>query len=310
MNDNVIILQDKLKQLGYYNQSITGSYDTYTKNALNKMQQDYALPVTDEISTELWTLLNTDNNVKSANFSITSERPTLRLGSTGIYVTELQTLLTDLLYYNGQIDGNFGTSTESAVKSFQFNNKLTPDGIVGKDTWSALTSLYSPLTICEEDNNSSNSNITYTVVRGDSLWSIARKYNTTVNAIKQLNNLTSNTIYIGQKLQIPVSNNTGNNITYTVVRGDSLWSIAREYNTTVDAIKQLNNLTSNTIYIGQKLQIPVSNNTGNNLTYTVVKGDSLWSIARKYNTTVDAIKQLNNLTSNVITVGQTLQIPV
>ena len=119
------------------------------------------------------------------------------------------------------------------------------------------------------------------------------------------NNLTSNLLSIGQKLIIPTQTTT-NKIIYTVQKGDSLWIIANKYNTTVDKIKQENNLTSNLLSIGQTLTIPSSQNY---LTYVVQKGDSLWIIANKYNTTVDKIKKLNNLTSNLLSIGQKLFIP-
>ena len=162
----------------------------------------------------------------------------------------------------------------------------------------------------------------YIVKSGDSLYSIARKYNTTVDEIKRLNNLSSNVLSIGQVLKIPSSsesNNTGSGTgttnTYVVKSGDSLYSIARKYNTTVDELKRLNNLSSNVLNIGQVLKIPSSesSNTGSNTgvsnTYVVKSGDSLYSIARKYNTTVDEIKRLNNLTSNLLSIGQVLKIP-
>ena len=88
---------------------------------------------------------------------------------------------------------------------------------------------------------------------GDSLWSIANRYNTTVNELKSLNNLTSNTLSIGQILKLPSTTTTTK--TYIVKAGDSLWSIANKNNTTVDALKSLNNLTSNTLRIGQVLKI-------------------------------------------------------
>ena len=162
----------------------------------------------------------------------------------------------------------------------------------------------------------------YIVKSGDSLYSIARKYNTTVDEIKRLNNLSSNVLSIGQVLKIPSSsesNNTGSNTgttnTYVVKSGDSLYSIARKYNTTVDELKRLNNLSSNVLSIGQVLKIPSSesnnmgSSTGTTNTYVVKSGDSLYSIARKYNTTVDEIKNLNNLTSNLLSIGQVLKIP-
>ena len=170
-------------------------------------------------------------------------------------------------------------------------------------------------TATQEEPPSTDNFITYTVVKGDSLYSIAKKYNTTVDAIKDLNNLSSNLLNIGQTLKIPTSatsEDTSNYKTYTVVSGDSLYSIAKKYNTTVDAIKDLNNLSSNLLNIGQTLKIPTSatsEDTSNYKTYTVVSGDSLYSIAKKYNTTVDAIKDLNNLSSNLLSIGQILKIP-
>lgn len=150
---------------------------------------------------------------------------------------------------------------------------------------------------------------TYTVKKGDSLYSIANKYNTTVEELKRINNLTSNTLSIGQVLKLPSDkvsdvDKEENTISYTVQKGDSLYSIARKYSTTIDKIKDLNNLTTNLLSIGQVLLIPT--NTNLETTYTVQKGDSLYSIAKKYDTTVDRLKQLNNLKSNLLSIGQIL----
>lgn len=157
--------------------------------------------------------------------------------------------------------------------------------------------------IYEEEEN------IYIVKKGDSLYSIANKYNTTVDELKRINNLTSNILSIGQVLKLPSdkANNVEkeeNTISYTVQKGDSLYSIARKYDTTIDRIKDLNNLTTNLLSIGQVLLIPTDTNL--ETTYTVQKGDSLYSIAKKYNTTVDRLKQLNNLTSNLLSIGQIL----
>ena len=89
-------------------------------------------------------------------------------------------------------------------------------------------------------------------------------------------------------------------------KGDSLYSISRKYNITVDNLKSANNLSSNLLSIGQKLIIP---STTSYKSYTVEKNDNLYSIARKYNTTVDNIKKLNNLSSNTLSIGQKLIIP-
>ena len=150
---------------------------------------------------------------------------------------------------------------------------------------------------------------TYIVKKGDSLYSIANKYNTTVDELKRINNLTSNILSIGQVLKLPSDKVSDvekeeNTINYTVQKGDSLYSIARKYSTTIDKIKDLNNLTTNLLSIGQVLLIPTDTNL--ETTYTVQKGDSLYSLAKKYDTTVDRLKQLNNLKSNLLSIGQIL----
>ena len=148
---------------------------------------------------------------------------------------------------------------------------------------------------------------TYIVQKGDSLWSIANKFNMTVSELKNLNNLTNNLLSIGQVLKIKDSSNNGKK-TYTVQKGDSLWVIANKYGITTEELKSYNNLTSNLLSIGQVLKIPQGKTSTENI-YTVKKGDSLWTIANRYNTTVEKIKVLNNLTSNLLSIGQQLKIP-
>ena len=147
---------------------------------------------------------------------------------------------------------------------------------------------------------------TYIVQKGDSLWSIANKFNMTVSELKNLNNLTNNLLSIGQVLKIKDSSNNGKT-TYTVQKGDSLWVIANKYGITTEELKSYNNLTSNLLSIGQVLKIPQGKTSTENI-YTVKKGDSLWTIANRYNTTVEKIKVLNNLTSNLLSIGQQLKI--
>ena len=169
----------------------------------------------------------------------------------------------------------------------------------------------------------------YTVKKGDSLYSIAKKYNTTVDSIKSLNKLVNNNLSIGQVLRIPEMYTPEdeiykpNYINYTVKRGDTLYSIAKAYNLLVDDIIKDNSLYSGTLTIGQNLKIRIKDSevlecfgedytppsTVNTMQYTVKRGDSLYSIARQYNTTVNEIVNLNNLKSNNLSIGQILNIP-
>lgn len=150
----------------------------------------------------------------------------------------------------------------------------------------------------------------YTVQKGDTLYSISSRYFINVEELKRLNDLTSNTLFIGQQLIVPTDGNVSEPeqyTTYTVVKGDSLWSIAKRYGITVDDIIQLNNLSTIDLKIGDILLIP--NTETNQKTYTVKSGDSLWSIAKANNITVEQLKEINNLTSNLLSIGQILIIP-
>ena len=98
-----------------------------------------------------------------------------------------------------------------------------------------------------------------------------------------------------------------------VVKNDTVWALSQKFGVSIKSIEQLNHIDQNTnmIYVGQDLQIPnkdaqaPKNDTH---TYTVQSGDSLWAIAQKFNTSVDHLKRLNGLTSNLIYVGQTLKV--
>ena len=102
--------------------------------------------------------------------------------------------------------------------------------------------------------------------------------------------------------------NPGN--TYIVKSGDSLYKIAKQFNTTIDELKRLNNLSSNLLSIGQKLIISGNQNNNynnqNTNTYIVKSGDSLYKISKQFNTTVDELKRLNNLSSDLLSIGQKL----
>ena len=157
------------------------------------------------------------------------------------------------------------------------------------------------------------------------MYGIARVYKTTVQDIKKLNNLQSNALSIGQVLKIPEnyagdpSGELPTYINYIVKKGDSLYVIAKKYGITIDTIIKDNGLKNNLLSIGQNLKIRTKEDSvvlecfGNDFSdnmveYVVKKGDSLYGIAKKYNTDVSTIIKNNNLKSSKLSIGQVLKI--
>ncbi|WP_400246637.1 LysM peptidoglycan-binding domain-containing protein [Niallia sp. JL1B1071] len=213
------------------------------------------------------------------------------------------------------------------INDLKKENNLTSDVIrVGQVLAIPSSATHAPTPSPTQPATPTTSN--YTVVAGDSLSVIARNFGITIDDLKRANSLISDAIRVGQVLAIPsnathapapsptqpVTPTTSN---YTVVAGDSLSVIARNFGITIDDLKRANSLTSDAIRVGQVLAIP-SNATHaptpspvqpTTTNYTVVAGDYLWSVAQRFGTSVSDLKSINNLTSDVLQIGQTLQIP-
>ena len=219
----------------------------------------------------------------------------------------------DTLY---SIATKYKTTPEKIINlNYLKNNTITPGQVL------RIPEMYTPESEMMVPNYTN-----YIVKKGDTLYSIARANNISVDTLIKDNALTNNNLKTGQSLKIRIPTEEINVIeecygpdytppvdttpvvtTYTVVKGDSLYQIAKRFNTTASAIMNLNNLPNTNLSIGQKLKIPQSTQTNQPAqTYTVKSGDNLYSIARRFNTTVDAIKRKNNLTSNNLSIGQKL----
>ena len=179
----------------------------------------------------------------------------------------------------------------------------------------------------------------HTVQSGDTLWGISRRYQISVDEIKRINNMADASLSLGQRLQVSIDSPSyggGNTAAatsptgtiYTVQAGDSLWRIAAKFNVSPDEIKTLNNLSSNALSIGQQLKVsggslyaaPVIVPTIQTNSPTVVKvpiftprpsyvvqaGDSMWRVSQKVGVSVNDLKNINSLDSNILRIGQML----
>ena len=301
--DEVKIIQQLLKIAGFYPASITGSFDTTTENAVKEFQRENNLRITGVVNKETWDKLIKQTENTNQQF----ENIFLPLNS-NTNIKEMQQKLKETLYYDGEITGEYDEATINAIKRFQLNNDILANGILNTKTINTIDETYSSLIDCTLIDNEEKDLETYIVQKGDTLYSIAKEFNTTVDYLKKINNLLSNTLIIGTKILVPKKNNSNNTTTYYIVqKGDTLYSISRAYNVSVEELKKANNLTSNTLSIGQKLIIP--NNEEDYETYIVQKGDTLYSISKKFNVSVNEIMNLNNLSNSILTPGQTLVIP-
>lgn len=198
------------------------------------------------------------------------------------------------------VEYGFVDSTKDDVNQIKNNYKKYAEAVV-----KAICE-YKGIKYVKPKSESVNNDSDYYIVKsGDTLWDIAKKYNISVKDIMNKNNLSSDVLKIGQKIFIPKNDNMSvknNDFIYTVKKGDTLWDIARLYNTTVEELKSLNNLSGNSLQIGDKLKIPV-------FKYIVKSGDSLWKIAKNNNTTINDLVKINNLKDTTLKIGMELIIP-
>lgn len=264
----------------------SGTFGPGTKAAVTRFQSIFGLSPDGIVGKSTWYKISdiytavtrlADLNSEGSSLGIGTVPPNsiLRQGSRGQDVITLQYLLDVIAQYYPTVpapaqDGIFGSGTRQAVTAFQQAMQIAPDGIVGPLTWRKLYSVYQGI----------QQNVPQPGPGGSGSGSSGSGGSGSGGSVRE----------------------------YTVRAGDSLWLIAQRFGTTAESIKQLNGLTSNLINVGQVLKIP-SAASGPYIEYTVRSGDTLWLLSRRYDTTVDAIKKLNGLTNDMLSIGQVLRIP-
>jgi LysM repeat protein len=255
----------------------------------------------------------------------------------------------DLVFFNGrQIGGRVGhvgiVTQANENGNFDFIHSASSSGISISNSESPYyarrfvkagrvvlsNSEHAPSTILEQTNNPlvipvantpspktkeliHETPIHHHVKAQETLSSISRKYNVSINELQRLNHLDNVTILVGQRLLIredsqksSIRKSIENNQVakkdnyYIIQKGETLYSISKKFNCSIDDLKSANNLIKNTLNIGQKLLINATqdqtqNSTAHPTQHTVSKGETLYSIAKAYNTTVNRLMEANQL---------------
>ncbi len=228
----------------------------------------------------------------------------------------------------GSIANRYGVS----VATLKAINGLSADSVSIGQVLRLSGSSVKPSSTSGSNQNAKSG--TVVVQPGDTLGEIAQANNTTVAALKSLNNLSSNNLKLGQVLKISGSSNNastpknqtaatssnGSKFTVTVKAGDSLSKIAQANGTTIAALRSLNKLSSDDLKLGQVLKIPgttpASSSVKTNIAKTpsvpatikVQKGESLSKIAKQYRLSIDALRKFNDLKTDDLALGQTLKL--
>jgi membrane-bound lytic murein transglycosylase D len=210
-----------------------------------------------------------------------------------------------LVFYVQSSGNRVAAISSNSVEKKQFRPERRKDVAKGDKKPQQVPVMHAAV---RDDLQSENSGHYYLVKEGDSLWKIAREFDLDSKQLKQLNGLKTNAIHPGDRLLVARPQPSGAEFYYQVHRGDSLWTIAREFKVLPDEIKKWNNLSGNLIHPGNQLLLRVAGAGDPMLEtfYQVRSGDSLWTIARRHKTSPEEIKRWNNLKDNTIYPGNHL----
>lgn len=350
--------QEQLNAVGQYGLEVDNVFGPATEAAVRDFQSRAGLPPTGVVDPATWRRLFNGFPLPLEAAPAKEASPLLTAMQAGYSAEINVAIRTLTLFQNGGVVASYPVAvgkpaTPTPTGTFPILNKafepggafgtrwlgLTEDGIgvhgtnvpssVGLAVSNGCIRMYNqdveaiwellfvgdPVTIIPGEGSTGG---TYTVQPGDTLFGIAQRFGTTVEAIMAANNLTSDIIYVGQVLTIPGAPQPPppppppgtppprpDTNTYTVQPGDTLFLIARRFNTSLGVLRELNNLSGDVIYAGQVLLVPAQ---PPQQTHVVQPGETLFGIAQRYGTTVAELQRLNNLTTDIIYPGQVLQV--
>lgn len=227
----------------------------------------------------------------------------------------------DITYHKirkGDTIGQIAEKYHVSVAQLKKWNNLSSNKIIAGKTLKVYSPVQHNYTTTKNTSTKKGAAITHTIKKGDTIWQLASQYNVSVEDIRSWNDLTSNKIVAGKTLKIypnktkTVVQKNENKITgytyHTIGRGETLSQIAEKYHVSVSSIKEWNNINGNKIIAGKQLKIKTGRTKDSNKYHVVSRGESLYSIAKKYNTTITRLKSLNKLSTSKIQAGQKLRI--
>ncbi len=285
---------------------------------------------------DTWTLFTVEVVAQSSTLTVyTHTKPRWGMEHNDVYVDDASLIEVDGSAVIAPTATSAPTSTPTATSAAAPTSAPAASATAGSASAASPTAV--PTTIpatAAAPTATQTQLINYTLQRGDTLYSVALRYGTSISAIMAVNSIAdARRVFAGQVIRLPLGVNSspttapagaapttapaapaaaspGGLSTYTVQRGDTLFSIGRKYNVTAAAIIAVNPaINPSRIFAGQVINLPVTN-TGASKTYVVQRGDTLRSIASRFGTTTAILQSLNGLADpNKIFVGQTLIVP-
>lgn len=333
LRNNKIIAGKKLKI--YTDENYSPSMDEIASNNTKGSLYYYKVRKGDTISeiAERYHIsiaeLRNWNNLKSNRINYGQTLKIFTSGATDSYVESTTSSKGNVSYHKikkGETIGGIAETYKVSASNIRKWNNITGNKIIAGTTLKIYSDSSPKLDndIDSHPTELTSESITHQIQPGETIIGISESYGVSIDDIKRWNNLGSSKIIAGKTLILYTNGNNDNtsnttiaenkssSSTHKVKRGETISGIAEKYHVSIASLKKLNDMTDNTIIIGEELQIPQSGGVSNQLSddgyHTVENGETLYSIAIKYHTSVQKIKKINNLSSSKIIVGQKLKV--